>query len=974
MNWRKTIVFGVTLVWCLAGGGTASASADLGQAVGFGIAQASPSEPEAPAADSQADWPHEHADLASDPQALYGRLTNGFRYVLRPNAKPQDRTRLHLIVEAGSLHETRAQRGIAHFLEHMLFNGSTHFPPGELVRYFQKIGMQFGPDANARTGFYDTVYDINLPKSDRASLEEAMLVLQDYAEGALLEPSEIERERGVILAEKRTRDSADYRTYVASMAFELAGTRFPERLPIGSETVIRSAGRSVFQDFYDTWYRPDNMILVMVGDFDPSLARELIEKQFAPLAARASAQPAPSAGRVAHEGLKTFYHHESEVGVTSVTIQVLDSVPVPTDDSAFQQRRIEEHLANAIVRNRLAREIKQPGSPLTDAGAGSGIFLRQVRYGYVSADCQPDDWQDALARIEQELRQSLHFGFTEDEVARVKMDYLARLEMAVAQAGTRESADLARDLIYSVTNDKVFRSPAQEKAFAEPILAAVTAKGLHQRLLDVWEQDHRLVLVTGNVRIAPPSGTSEGFIADVYKRSQEMAVARPVQREQVVFPYLRAPAGRGRIAHRQTHDDIGVTMIRWTNGVRLNFKTTNFTDNEVQFVLSFGRGRSGVPSEMPALAALVEDVLNESGLGGMDQETLELALAGRNTQIQFTLKDDSFAFEGRSTPEEMELALQLLHAYVVDPAFREDAWQLALNRYRQTYRTLRRSVDGVMNLHGWRFFSGSDPRFGLPPPEALEGLSATHVEKWIVPALGGHHLELAVVGDVDPEALIRLTGRYLGTLPDRKPAPPAIDGRPGPDFPEARQLEVPVRSRIDKRLLVMALPTADIWDIERTRRLNVLGEVVSERLRLGIREKLGAAYSTAAFNWPSRAYPGYGILVIHIPLAGDTLDLVQAEVQRILLDIRKQGVSRDELQRALEPILTGIKDRYRDNGYWLHTVLANASRHPVQLEWSRTIMEDYAGIEKEAIDVLARRYLDLAQLGAVRAYPVKEGD
>ena len=971
MNWHSLILYGVALVMCIAGG--LSAAIPVGPAGRLDVALASASDGDAFAADSREGWPHEQSDLAPDPQTTFGRLANGLRYVLRPNAKPADRTRLHLVVEAGSLHETDAQRGIAHFLEHMLFNGSTHFAPGELIRYFQEIGMQFGPDANARTGFYDTVYDINLPRSDRASLEEALLVLGDYAEGALLLPSEIERERGVILAEKRTRDSADYRTYVSSLAFELAETRFPERLPIGTEAVIRSADRSVFKAFYDTWYRPDNMILVMVGDFDPGLARELIEQQFAPMTARAPAQDVPAVGEVDHEGLKIFHHHEAELGATSVTIQVVESVPPPRDDRAFQQRQIAAYLTNAMLQNRLNRKIKQAGSVLTDAGAGSGIFLRQLRYGYISADCQPDDWQETLTIIEQQLRQALRHGFTEDEVARVKKEYLAGLEMAVAQAGTRESADLARDVIYSVTHDRIFRSPEQEKALAEPIVAALTAADLHERLREVWDRDHRLVLVTGNARIEPPSGTPEAFIADVFERSQSMAVVRPAQRAQVAFPYLAQPVGQGRIAARQTHEAIGVTMIRWANGVRLNLKPTDFTDNAFQFVLSFGHGRAGVPPQMPALAALAEDVVNESGLGGMDQETLGQALAGTNTQVQFTLKDDRFAFEGRSTPEEMELVFQLLHAYLVDPAFREDAWRLAFNRYRQGYRAMRRSVDGVMKLHGWRFFSGGDPRFGLPSPEALEELSAAHVENWIAPALRRGQLELAVAGDVDPDALLRLAGRYLGTLPDRGRASPIPGSRSGPDFPEARQMAVPVHTQIDKRLLVMALPTDDIWDIQRTRRLNVLGEIVSERLRVGIREKLGAAYSTAAFNWPSRAYPGYGILVIHIPLSGDTLDRVQAEVRRILLDIRDQGVSQDELQRALEPILTGIKDRYRDNGYWLDTVLADASRHPVQLEWSRTILEDYAGIDKQAIDAVARRYIDPAKLGVVRAYPILPG-
>jgi zinc protease len=971
MNWRKVIFLGLALL--------------LGITLGCPVVLTAS---QAPRADQHAQglsevkgtdpffweesWPHERSDLPPDPQVIFGRLSNGFRYALRPNAKPQDRTRLHLIVEAGSLHESEAQRGIAHFLEHMLFNGSTHFAPGELVKYFQKIGMQFGPDANARTGFYDTVYDINLPTSDRQSLQEALLVMQDYAQGALLLPSEIERERGVILAEKRTRDSAEYRAYVASLNFELAGTRFPKRLPIGDETVIRSADRATFTSFYDAWYRPDRMILVMVGDFDPAIARELVEKQFASMAARAPAPAAPPIGTVVHAGLKTFYHHEPEVGSTSVTLQVLDSIAPPPDDSHFQRRQIEEDLANAILQNRLERKVNQPEAPMTEAGAGSGLFLRKIRYGYISADTEADDWQAALTLIEQELRKALQYGFTVGEVARVKQDFRARLARTVAQAQTPDSADLARGLIYSLANDKVFQSPEQEEAFAEPIVASVTAADLHKRLQEVWGQPHRLVLVSGNALIASTAGGPEDKISDVYEQSQEVAVAPPLRREKVVFPYLDAPSQEGAVAERQRFDDIGITMIRWANGVRLNFKSTDYTDNDVQFVLSFGEGRAGVPLEKAALSALAEDVVNESGLGRLDKEMLDQALAGTKTRLRFSLDDDRFTFEGQSAPEELELLFQRLHAQIMDPAFREDAWQLALRRYRQTYQALNRSVDGVLNLYGWRFFSGGDPRFGLPTPEALEGFSAADIENWVAPSLRAGPLELAIVGDVSQDEVVRLAGRYLGTLDDREAAGAASRSRSGPALPEARQMQVPVRTQIDKWLLVMALPTDDIWDIKRTRRLNILAEIVSERLRLRIREEMGAAYSTAAFNWPSRVYAGYGILVVHIPLASDSLDRVQEEVKRILGDIHDRGVSQDELQRALGPTLAGIKDRFRENGYWLHTVLTGATRHPEQLAWSRTIMQDYAGISKTEIDAMARRYLDLTKLAVIQARPLEE--
>jgi zinc protease len=973
MEWRKSLLLCAAVVTIIAIGAPAvfavrstyaeGSDATRGAAQNEAMKQHVTMTPVRPSGD----WSHEQSDMLPDPQAMFGSLDNGFRFVLLPNAKPKDRTSLHLVIQAGSLHETDEERGIAHFLEHMLFNGSTHFPPGELVKYFQKIGMQFGPDANAHTGFFETVYDINLPVSDRQSLQEALQVMQDYAEGALLLSSEIERERGVILAEKRTRDSADYRAYVASLNFELAGTLFPDRLPIGIEDVIRSADQSVFKAFYDTWYRPDNMILVMVGDFDTVLARELVETQFANMKARAPARENPNIGQVAHERLKTFYHHEEELGSTSVTLQVLDHIENRPDNAAYQRQQIEEQLANQILRNRLNRKVNQADAPITDASAGSGIFLRQIRYGYISSDCQPDDWQEALALIEQTLRQALVYGFSEDELERVKKDYRAGLDQAVAQARTRESGALARKLIHAVSDDRVFRSPEQIKAFAAPIIAAATPKDLQDRLSAIWGQKPRLVLVTGNVEIISSSGSPEGEIAAVFNASQAAAVSPPIIAQQAVFPYMPPPQQAGRIVGRKEFEDIDVSLIRFENGIQLNFKPTDFTADDVQFVLSFGEGRAGVPMDMEALAAIVDEVMNESGLGQMDKDALAHALAGKKTEFQFAIRDDRFTLGGRSAPEEMELMFQLLQAHIVDPAFREDAWQLALNRYRQTYLSMRQSVDGVLNLYGWRFLSGGDSRFGLPPLDAFEGLSVTDVEKWIGPELRHGAMELSIVGDVDRETVVRLATRYLGSLPERGVNEPKANDRTGPVFPVARQMDVPVMSQIKKAQLIMAFPTDDIWDISRTRRLNILAEIVSERLRLRIREKLGAAYSPGAFSWPSRTYPGYGLFVIYIPLSPEALDIVTAEVKAIVLDIRQKGVSSAELKRALEPTLTGIKDRLRENGYWLNTVLSGASQHPVQLEWCRSITTDYAGIRKADIERLARRYLDLSKLAVIQA-------
>ena len=221
------------------------------------------------AAGADTRWPHQASDLDPDPELVFGALDNGLRYVLRVNQTPRDRVSLHLNVQAGSLHERDDQRGLAHFLEHMLFNGSTHFPPGELVKYFQRIGMAFGDDANAHTGFNETVYDVLLPDNRPESIAEGLLVLRDYASEALLLPEEIDREREVVLAEMRTRDSPGYRAFKASLEFEFEGLRVAQRLPIGEEAVVRQADRQALKAFYDDWYRPERLVVVMVGDFDP---------------------------------------------------------------------------------------------------------------------------------------------------------------------------------------------------------------------------------------------------------------------------------------------------------------------------------------------------------------------------------------------------------------------------------------------------------------------------------------------------------------------------------------------------------------------------------------------------------------------------------------------------------------------------------------------------------------------------------
>ncbi len=913
-------------------------------------------------------WPHEQSDLAPDPDVVFGRLPNGFRYAMLPNSKPKDRVSLHLVVNAGSIHEQEDQRGLAHFLEHMLFNGSTHFAPGELVKYFQKIGMQFGPDANASTGFYRTVYDINLPPGDRESLAEALLVMADYAQGALLLPSEIDREREVILAEKRTRDSADYRTYVASMQFELAGTLFPERLPIGTEDVIRHADREKFQDFYDTWYRPANMVLVMVGDFDAVVAADLIADRFAAMQPRQEPRPAPAIGVLRQDTAPIFYHYEPEVGSTTLTLQVLKAVPRRIDSVAYKKERMKDRLIGLILQNRLDRLQNLPDPPFTEASAGNGRFLRTFQYGYISADCQPQNWQETLTRIEQVLRQALEHGFDAVEVDRARRDFLAEIERSVDQAATRESKRLARLMIHTLTTDRVFQSPQQEKAFYTPSLAAVKPESLMVRLQEIWQAPHRKILMTGNTDLASREADPAAIIEEVYQAAARQSVKAPEVVQATPFPYFPIPPQTSdQPTERELIEDLEITRITLANGIRLNFKPTQFSANEILFALAIEGGRAVEPLNKPGLAELTRDVINESGVGPLDREALQIALTGKTTALTFGYNHDRFFFRGTSTPKEIGLVFQLLYAHLTDPVFRPEAYSLAQDRFAQSYRQMAQSVDGAFRLHGQRFFSGGDSRFGKPGLKEIQRLTLADIDGWIKPIMANAPLELSMVGDFDLETAVALAQQYLGPLPGKRQDKVEVES--GPTFPVGQTKQVAIQTQIDKALMVVAFLTDDAHDIHRTRRLNLLAEIFSERLREEVREKRGAAYSPGAYSWPSRAFPGYGIFLSYLPLAPSEVDPILAAVKQIARQIVAEGVTAEELERALAPTLTSIREQLRQNNYWLQTVLMGSARYPEQIAWSRNILNDYAGIQAPELVSLARRYLDPDKAAVFEARP-----
>lgn len=907
------------------------------------------------------DWPQEKSDLKADPSLVFGRLDNGFRYILKKNTEPQHRVAMSLNIQAGSLNETEEQRGIAHFLEHMLFNGSTHFPPGTLVEYFQSIGMSFGGDTNAHTGYDETVYDIILPNGSREDIEQGLLVFSDYARGALLLQTEIDRERGVILAEKRSRDSASYRAHVTETEFSMHGTMLPERMPIGILETINKADHAIMKSYYDAWYRPSNMVLVMVGDFEPEDVQPLVEKQFTGLTGAGPVPPCPDLGLLQQTDPGFFYHHESEMGLTETSIESLWNVKPEQDSFALQERELRRYMGGKIVQYRLDELARKTETPFTSAYIYSGTFLDRIAYVEIGAKCDAEKWKQSLVIMENTLRQALEFGFTEDELQRVKKELLARLDSAVLTANNRNSKKLTSSIIRGINTNRVIQSPEQEKKLFTPVISGMSLADVEKEFREIWSRSSHRVKVNGNAVIAAKDPLT--VIESTYRAAAKEKVIAYKSESLHDFPYLQFD-NKQPIVDQKQFAAIEAKRFVFANGVVLNLKASSFQENEVQISADFGLGKSSEPA--PGLTMLTQSVLGQSGTGTLSKADLDRILAGSSVDLKFHVNPASFRWHGKALVKDIELLFQVLQSLLADPGVDTDAFQVSMDRFRQSYEGLTADVKGAMTLHGESFLAGGNNSFGLPPWSEFSQLEIEQIKQWILPAALNSELEISLVGDFDEPEVLTLAENYFSVLPKRvesKIQEVAVT------FPHGEELALTVPSSIDKGMLVVAWKTDDFWDIQQTRGLHLLAGIFSDKMRRVIREKLGATYSPQVYNASSRIYKEYGVMQAILIVDPSEMEMLKKEVLSIAAEVWQGKISEEELERAKGPMLTRLKDMVRTNSYWLNSVLRLSKRYPQQLEWPTTILSGFEGFSLEDVRSLGHAYLNPENAAVVSVVP-----
>lgn len=902
-------------------------------------------------------WAHDTSDIASDAKVTYGYLPNGMRYLLLPNQQPPGRVSMRLHIAAGSLMERDDQRGVAHFLEHMVFNGSKNFPDAsKLIPQMQRLGIAFGAHANAYTSFNETVYMLDLPNNEPDTLKLGFDVMRDFGDGAFLRNEEIDKERGVILSEKTSRDSVQMRLMEQQFDALLPDALIAKRFPIGTEEIIQSAPRSAFTDFYAQYYTPSRMTFVYVGDFDAEEAEKRIRSTFNSMENPAQPGADPTLGDIpSGHGFKTLLMSDKEVATTDLTLLALKPFQQKPDTKANRGEKLPLNLANAILGRRFSILAKKENSPISRGDAFRQNLFKFVEMGGVSVNANKHDWKAALPVLEQELRRAIEHGFTPSELEEVKANLVNNYERAVQSAPSRKSDNLASSLAKHIHSDAVFSTPEDDLAILRENIARVTPETCHQALKTFWDtQDITLILTTNT-----PVDDADTTLTELYQKSRTAIVTAPEKKDTIQFAYGNA-TDVGKITQQQHIKDLDFSQVTFHNGCRCNFKKTDFNKNSISLTTRVGGGKLTMPKDKPGLDLFASSIFSAGGLGKHSADDLKRILAGRNAGVGFQVGDNAFTLSGATTPDDLELQLQLLCAYLTDPGLRPEAERLFKTQLPAIFSQMKHTPAGAqakMNA----FLRGNDPRFIFPTEEQAQALTTEDVRAWVAPALKNDYLELSIVGDFDPEQLVPLLTRTVGALPQRASTKPAYDAErilanlPMPPAEKRYTFE----SRIPTGTAIVVWKAAGLTkdSIATTRRLGVLSSILSNRMREKIREELGEAYSPYAGFQPSDTYKDLGYLLAVSPGKPEQAERIGKLIIEIGHQLATDGATQDELDRAIAPRLSELKKSLRQNSYWLGTVMSQSQQQPYRLDWARTRDADYQAVSLQEINALAKQYL-----------------
>jgi len=779
--------------------------------------------------------------------------------------------------------------------------------------------------------------------------------------------AEIDEERGVISSEKTSRDSINMRMMEKQFQHLMPNSLVPNRFPIGTDEVIAKAPRAEFVDFYTRYYTPEKMTFIVVGDIDVAEMEQRIHNAFSGIKNPAKPGKPGSVGDVSGaKGFQTAVFSDKELSSTDVSLIQVRAKEKVIDSKKNRAAKLPLNIAHSIINRRFSRLAKQENAIITSGSISSQVLFREAEIGSIDVTAKDGNWQAVVPFLEQELRRAVVHGFTQADIDEITAGMINGYQQNVVRAATKKTNSIASSLAKHVHGDFVYSTPEDDLSIFQESLKTVTPAACHKALKDFWNTESMTLVLS----IPEQPENAKKSLAALYQRSKLVKVEPVAQKKVAAFGYT--DFGKpGTVVSNKHIADLDVYQLEFSNGVKVNYKQTDFDKNQILITSNFGTGKLGMPQDKPGLDMLAGAVINGGGLGKHSVDDLRTLLAGKNVGVGIGIGDDSFSLGGATTPDDLELQFQLFCAYLTDPGFRPEAERQFKAKLPMLFSQLKHSAQGAQaQMSGW--LHGGDGRFTIPTLEAAQALGTADVVNWIKPQMLESALEIGIVGDIDSKALIPLLAKTVGALPARKPAEKVVDALriiTVPETPITKKFGF--ESKVPTAIAIVGWKAEDNTkhDVKLARRAGILAEVLSDRMRIKLREELGDAYSPGASTQLSNTYKNVGFVLAYSPVKPADLDNVSKVIVELGDKLAREGASEDELKRALTPRIGMLSKSLRQNSYWLGSVVAQSQTRPYTLDWARGREADYKAINVADINALAKKYLSSDRSMSIKIAP-----
>ena len=910
-------------------------------------------------------WGHPVYDIAPDPAVRFGVLANGMRYAILRNGTPEATAVIRFGFDVGYIDEREDELGLAHMLEHMAFNGSRQVPEGEMIRLLERLGLAFGADTNASTGFEDTIYKLDLPRTDETLVETALMLMRETASELTIADDAVDRERGVIQSETRTRNTYSLRRFKHWFGFVAPDTLYSQRFrAAGTDDNIDSAPGAVLRGLYRRYYRPDNAALVVVGDVDPEAIEAKIRARFGDWAMPAEPRAEVDKGAL---DLARGPAAANFVDPDVQTLVVIDRFAPyverrPTVAESEEARLVA--LGTAILDRRLQTIANGADSPIISGNASASDFFDIQREAQVAIQAREGEWQRALEIGEREWRRAVEHGFTEAELAEQLANFEQRYRDAARQQDTRRNTQLADGILSTARRERLFVTPQTTYELFLAQKPSITAEAVSQAFAEHFALSDPLI----HVSTKQPIEDAEATILDAWRASAAEPVDPPADSEGLAFAYddFGAP---GAIAEDTVIEDLGLRTIRFANNVRLNLKPTPYEKDRLRFAIRVGSGQLALPRESMAQAVFLSSVSALGGLGRQGYDELRQVLAGHRVTYGFDAGEDKYLARGITTMADLPLQMRLSAAYFSDPGLRPEMlarWQALVPPYVAQLDATPQAVAGAQVP---RILADGNPRFGLPSEDELTAVTLEDTRALVADQFAHAPIEISVVGDFDSEAVIAAVAASFGALPARAAALDGWDGERDAHFADDRSERVLTHAGANDQALALTYwPTTDDSDAQEEATMQMLALAMRLELLDRIREQLGASYSPGAGSSMSSIYRGFGTFSTSVVVEPGEADAVFAAVDAIAEDFRKAPIDADLLDRARKPLLEKIALSRRENSWWL-AAIDEAQLRAERLDRVRSYETRIRAVTPAMLQAAAQLYLDPAQALRIRVVP-----